>query len=298
MNFHETALTEAEETQIVKISNERKFAALMMDLRKQREINKSEARYIVSMYYSMQEERIRQYARAKKETERGPEAHPETLILMARSAELFENEAKKALDKFSKSHPAGRWMREIDGIGPVTSAGLLAFVDINICCTAGKLWAFAGLEPGSKPKKGQKLTYNPQLKKLCYIIGEGFIKVSGKDSAFYGRIYKERKLYEQGKNTAGDYRTQAEEILDTRNIGEDTEAIKHLRKGMLTPAHIHARARRYAVKMFLSHLQQVWYEWEFREPAPKPFAIAHLGHVDIIKPEKDIYELEKKVRPF
>lgn len=298
MNYMETARTDLEEVQMAKISNERKFAALMLDLRKQRDLNRGEARYLVSMYYSMQEERIRQYSRANKETEKGLGAHPETLILMARSAELFENEAKKALDKFSTSHPVGRWMRSIDGIGPVTSAGLLAFVDINICNTAGKLWAFAGLEPGSKPKKGQKLTYNPQLKKLCYIIGEGFIKVSGKETALYGHIYKERKLYEQGKNEAGDYRTQAESILDTRNIGEDTEAIKHLRAGKLTPAHIHARARRYAVKMFLSHLQQVWYEWEFGEPAPKPFAIAHLGHVDIIKPEKDIYALEGVKKPF
>lgn len=53
---------------------------------------------------------------------------------------------------------------------------------------------------------------------------------------------------------------------------------------MLPPAHIHARARRYAVKMFLSHLQQVWWEYQYNEPPPKPFAIAVLGHKDYVPP--------------
>src|SRR5258708_8365225 len=53
---------------------------------------------------------------------------------------------------------------------------------------------------------------------------------------------------------------------------------------MLRPAHIHARARRYAVRMFLSHLHQVWYEIEYGRPAPRPYAVEHLGHVHVIKP--------------
>lgn len=47
---------------------------------------------------------------------------------------------------------------------------------------------------------------------------------------------------------------------------------------MLPPAHIHSRAKRYAVKIFLSHLFSVWYELENHEKPPKPYAIAILNH--------------------
>lgn len=277
-NISDEYISSFEDQQEAKIANEKRFSAIIKDLRQERELEKREARFLVSMYYSMQEERIRSYARAKKF-----DGSP-TINLMARSAELLEDECRKALDRFSNSHIIGRWMRDIDGIGPVTSAGLLAFVDINICNTAGKLWSFAGLTPESKHVKGQKINYNPNLRKLCWQLGESFVKVSNKDTAMYGKIYKARKEYEQKKNEAGEYADQAVDKLRTTKIGKDTDAYQHYSAGHLPPAHIHARARRYAVKIFLSHLQSVWFEWEFKTPAPKPFAIAILGHADFIVP--------------
>lgn len=55
-------------------------------------------------------------------------------------------------------------------------------------------------------------------------------------------------------------------------------------KPMLPPGHLHARAKRYAVKLFLSHYHDVAYRLEFKVPPPKPYPIAHLGHVDFIAP--------------
>lgn len=52
---------------------------------------------------------------------------------------------------------------------------------------------------------------------------------------------------------------------------------------MLPPAHIQARARRYAVKIFLSHLHEVWYEHHYQRRVPAPFVIEHMGHVHRIK---------------
>jgi hypothetical protein len=277
MNYFD-AKTQEDYEREAKIASERKIASIIRDMRTERELTRHEARFLTTMYYTQQQERIRNYARAQKF-----DGSP-TITLMARSAELLEDEAKKALDRYSRSHPIGRWLRSIDGIGPVTAAGLLGFVDITICNTAGKLWAFAGLRPTSAPKKGEKITYNPDLKKLCFLIGESFIKVSNKETALYGHLYKQKKAYYQAKNEAGDYAQRAEEILSRYNYSKDTEAYKHYAKGRLPPGHIHAMARRWAVCMFLSHLQEVWYRFHFQTDPPAPYAMAHLGHADYIPP--------------
>lgn len=53
---------------------------------------------------------------------------------------------------------------------------------------------------------------------------------------------------------------------------------------MLPPAHIDAMAQRYVVKVFLSHLHKMWWEYETNTPAPRPYIIEHGGHHDFIEP--------------
>lgn len=68
------------------------------------------------------------------------------------------------------------------------------------------------------------------------------------------------------------------DVLARKKIGADTDAIKSYRIGKLPPAHIHARAKRYAVKLFLAHFHEVGYRLHFGEEPPAPYPIAHLGH--------------------
>lgn len=280
----ETAQTQAEIEREIKISNERKVASIIRELREVRELDREEAKFLVMMYYAQQEDRIRNYARAAK-YDNSP-----TVILMARSAELFEEETKKALKRFAESHPIGRWMMSIDGIGPVMAAGLLSFIDIKRCDVAGAIYSFAGLLPNSRPKKGEKIKYNPDLKKLCYLIGESFVKVSGKETSLYGRLYKEKKLYYTRKNENGDYSQQAADTLAKFNYGKETEAYKSLEKGRLPLAQIHARAKQYAVRIFISHLHETWYRFEMKKEPAKPYAIAILNHKDYIPPPELLLE--------
>ena len=53
---------------------------------------------------------------------------------------------------------------------------------------------------------------------------------------------------------------------------------------MLPPAHIDMRARRYAVKLFLSHLQECWYREVYDCDPPAPYAITQGGHAHYIAP--------------
>ena len=233
-----------------------------------------EARYLVRLYYQMQEYRKAAYNQCRSI---GEDPH-ETLSYFGGRFESDEKDIKAALQKYVEAQPIGQWLMSITGIGPVISAGLIAHIDIDKVCTAGQVQAYAGLDPTKEWKKGQKRPFNADLKRLCFLAGECFIKVSNNENDVYGKLYKIRKEYENEKNARLEYQEQAEHILATKNIGKNTEAYKWYSQGMLPPAHIHSRARRYAVKIFLSHLFSVWYEMVHGEKPPKPYAIAILNH--------------------
>lgn len=239
-------------------------------------LNRDEARYLVDTYYQIQNLRIATKNQCRQlESDGAIEPH-ETLSFFGDNFEVIEKNIKAALKTYVEGQEIGRWMLSICGIGEVLSAGLIAHIDITKVQTAGQIQAFAGLDPTREWKKGEKRPYNARLKTLCWKIGESFVKVSGNDKDVYGKIYKIRKEYEQAKNEAGEYAEQAAERAG--KVGKSTEAYKYYSVGKLPPAHIQARAKRYAVKIFLSHLFSVWYELENGEKPPKPYAIAILNH--------------------
>lgn len=201
----------------------------------------------------------------------------------------LEKQVKDALDRYSANHPVGQWMRSNWGVGPVIAAGILSHIDITKAPTAGHLWSYAGfltgLEHGAVEwRKGEKRPWNADLKKLLFLLGECFVKVSYKEDAFYAQIYKQRKELEKERNLRGDYAEQAKLILATKNWRSDTVSRAAYEKGQLPAAHIHARAKRYAVKMFLSHLHYVWYVIHYNRRPPNPYIIDHGGHAHLISP--------------
>ena len=73
----------------------------------------------------------------------------------------------------------------------------------------------------------------------------------------YGKLWRKQKDLYIARNEAGLYTERSAEILKTKNYGKDTDAYKSYSVGKLPPAHIHAMARRYAVKLFLAHLHHI-----------------------------------------
>jgi len=133
-------------------------------------------------------------------------------------------------------------------------------------------------------KSAARCPWNPGLKVLCWKLGESFMKQSGREDCYYGAIYTERKALEIARNEAGVYADQARHTLATVNIGKGTEAYEHYSKGRLPPARILLRAERYAVKMFLAHLHDVWYRHEFKRSPPRPYVIEYMDHAHVIPP--------------
>jgi hypothetical protein len=128
-----------------------------------------------------------------------------------------------------------------------------------------------------------KRPYNAKLKTLCWKIGESFVKVSNKEADFYGKVYVQRKEQEAKWNEQGKYADQAKAKLEKFNItAQPTRGIYE--SGKLPPAHLHERAKRYAVKLYLSHLHHVLHVEKigFLPPPPRPYVIEHMGHAHII----------------
>lgn len=247
-----------------------------------RTLSQAEARFLVDAYYQMQENRIRADAQVRALTE-SHEPHA-VLNWLAKQSESLENQVKRALARYAESDKLGEWALSVKGIGPVITAGLLAHIDIAKAPTVGHIWRFAGLDPTMTWEKGKKRPWNASLKTLCWKIGKSFVMVSKQEDAVYGRIYRERKEYEIRRSEAGELKEQAAAMLERKKFGKDTQARGHYEAGHLPPAHLEARAKRYAVKLFLAHYHEVGFTLMYGKPPPLPYPIAHLGHVHKIEP--------------
>ena len=255
-----------------------------------------EARFLVSCYYSMQGNRVRagnQLLAASKTEE------PSGVLQWYQSnAHYLEEQVRAALNAYAKAHPIGRWMLSICGIGPVLSAGFLAHIDIAKAPTVGCIWRFAGLDPTQKWEKKTKRPWNAELKVLAWKAGESFVKQQNRKTDVYGKIYVERKALEIARNERGDFADQAKEKLKRFSIRRSTDAFKAYSAGMLPPAHIHARSKRVAVKLFLSHLHEVWWTYEFGSAPPAPYVMSLEKHTHKIEPppfSPEMYWIEPPV---
>lgn len=277
-----TAEDEALDDELVEAMMDRRITVkLSRDMQEAAErMQPREVRYYVRNYYVMQKQRIRSKHQEAYLLKSG---HPHELITwFKKNSASLEGTVKAVLDRYSGSKPLGRWCRSIPGIGPVISSGLMANIDIEKATTAGDIWRFAGLDPTDKWLPATERPWNGPLKRLCFLIGECFVKVSGKDDDIYGQVYLQRKAYEAAKNEALEYADQA--AAGAARVGADTEAIKSYRVGKLPLGHLHTRAKRYAVKLFLAHYHHVAWTLHFGTEPPKPYILTKEGHTHFQAP--------------
>lgn len=245
-------------------------------------IDRDQARGLVNLYYEMQAHRIALDGQARS-LDKDEKPH-DVVDHFGDQMRTLERQMVTVLDVFSMASAPGRWARTVKGVGPVIAAGLLAHIDIERAPTVGHIWSFAGLNPTVQWKKGEKRPWNADLKVLCWKLGDSFVKVSGRDDAFYGLIYRERKVREVERNDLGLFADQAARSLETKKIS-DKELKATYEAGRLPAGRLDLRARRYAVKLFLSHLHHVMYEDHYGEAPPKPYILTEAGgHAHFIAP--------------
>lgn len=247
-------------------------------------MGKQDLRYLVDMYYQVQDFRIQAAAQRRASSDESTPGKESLLTWVLSSLQQIEHTIQRGLDAYTDQYDLSRWAKSIVGIGPVLAAGLMAHIDIEKAPTVGHIWAFAGLDPTERWEPGQVRPWNARLKVLTWKLGESFVKVQNHPKDVYGKVYAARKAEEAAKNAQGAYAEQAKEKLARYRIGKDTEAYKWYSQGKLPPGHLHARAKRYAVKLFLAHYHHVAYELQYGKAPPKPYILTQPGHTHFIAP--------------
>jgi len=243
-------------------------------------LTEAEARFLVKNYYTAQDMRkgVDMQLRSAGDADTADAVHTIGLKWTADRFADIEADTAKMLKKFAEASKVGQWLLSHTGIGPVITAGLIAHLDINCAPTAGHFWSFAGLNPERKWEKGQKRPWNPDLKQLCYHIGECIKRVSNHPDAIYGRLYRERKALLQQRNDAGHNAERAKVF-----VARSAEWKKTLATGKLPDGNLDRQACNFVAKILLSHLHAIMYWDKFGTAPPKPFAMAILGHAHLIE---------------
>ena len=178
--------------------------------------------------------------------------------VLAGQAEATEREIETALDAWTETVPAAKWVKGIAGISPAMAAGLAANISIEAAPTVGSIWRFAGFDPSVVWRRGMKRPWNPALKTVCLRIGHALAESAGQADDFYGKLCRQRAAIETAANCS------------------------RSKQCKLPPAHIAARARRWTVKLFLAHYHHVSWTLATGTPPMKPYAIGVLGRGEYI----------------
>jgi len=177
-----------------------------------------------------------------------------------------------------ESHPAYPWFSLVKGVGKENIAKVVALIDITRDDTPSSLWKFAGfsVDDGIAPRRirgGGKLSYNSQLRSLCWRLGSSLVRAKGK---FYDYYLKEKDKYYQR------YENQGVEIVPATSLPKKNGK-RYEPDGMISEGHIHNMALRKMIKLFLVCLWVVWREEEGLS-VTKPYAIDRLWHNSYIDP--------------
>lgn len=234
--------------------------------------------------------------------------------------EAQERAAKRmALDIVSFTAIWGEFFENVSGVGERLATALIAEIgDVSRFDTVTKLWAYGALiaqytiaecanghklimssdnhkecpifgnkdnEPcggkleyverveGKAPKRrsGHHYVFNTQLKKICWQVGEQLVKQGDK---FYRDIYDKAKVYYANKA-----KKEGLEVIPADVLKKKKKADK---EKYITILHIHNRAKRKMVKMFMSNLWEAWRLCEGLDARP-PYVIEKLGHQGYIQ---------------
>lgn len=169
------------------------------------------------------------------------------------------------------------WLQHVKGIGPSLAGAMLGMLIVPQPDKGPSMWyRAAGLAPSPitttksdgttvtlsrlpRPRAGGgKITYHPGLRRTLFLVGKSFVRTGG----YY------RTAYEQAK-------ARIQHI--------------HAEDPDWPPHRIDSVARWKAVKLFLSHLWEVWSELLGFEPR-KPYVIDVLKHQTYIpapRPQRD-----------
>ena len=176
--------------------------------------------------------------------------------------------------------PIVKSMIGVRGLGPVTIAYLLIYIDIKKAEHASALWSYVGLDKPSHERytKGEAGGGNKTLRTALYVWAGVQMRLK---TVYKDVLENEKKRLENSVKITKSRNTQGRLIDCPWN---ETK-----------PCHRHGAAIRKMIKHFLADLWFVWRETEGLPTTPL-YAEAMLGHTSIIKPEERGWKVEQTIR--
>jgi hypothetical protein len=134
---------------IVKLDKDLKEAAQTM--------TRADARTLINIFYDIQHVRIRLSNQVDAAIDNG---RPCDLLKWAlKNEEVYERNCLNSLQIWTRKHPiTKRWVEQLYGVGPITCAGMIAYLDEKPPPTVGHWWSFAGMQPNTKALTNDKAT--------------------------------------------------------------------------------------------------------------------------------------------
>ncbi|GAH71069.1 unnamed protein product, partial [marine sediment metagenome] len=205
---------------------------------------------------------------------------PETDELHQRLKDLEDYIDGRVADLI-KSHPAYPWFSRVKGVGGENIGKVVAPIDIERAKTISAVWKFAGfsVEDGTAPRRvkgGGKLSYNSQLRSMCWRLATSLKRTKG---CFYEYYIREKEKYTErflsqgykivatpsGRWVCANCGASWERKWDVTPCCDSPEIEKKLRQeppGVIWVGHLDAMAVRKMAKLFLACLWLVWRETE------------------------------------
>jgi hypothetical protein len=242
------------------------------------QVQPDEIKLLIQEYYTIQDARIRANNQVRSLEQPTP-----VLPHIAETTKKNEALVKKVIAWWASVDPVCAWAQQFLGVGPIIPAGLRAGIDFTKP-HASSILQYCGMTPAAMRKRGQKLNYNPDMKRLAWLAAKSFEMMQGRigDNAgapenTYVRLFVESVKQLTTRNENGDFADTAKELL-SKSKGATAETKEIWKSGKLLPSHIKARARRKVAQVFLTHMHIVGHAHETGELPPDPWVFAHGGH--------------------
>ncbi|MFA6279066.1 MAG: hypothetical protein WC638_03215 [Candidatus Paceibacterota bacterium] len=242
--------------------------------------------FLVNAVLTIEKLRVAAQVRQTHLTLRGRQ-DDETDELLVRIKNL-EDYADGRVAALIQGHPAYHWFSRVKGVGRENIGKVIGLIDINKANSVSALWQFAGygVVDGKAPKRvkgGGTLSYNSQLRTMCWRLGGSLMKSSG---CFYDFYAEEKAKYLQRYEHRGIKIVPASKLPKQNGKCYEPEDI-------ISEGHVHNQALRKMIKLFLACLWLVWREAEGL-PTRAPYSAEYLGHTHIISPWDMVDREEKK----
>ena len=209
---------------------------------------------------------------AKRGTDQMDATTEKWLKLQLKEADSQLGKQGRRIEKYIKSldMPIVQSALQIKGLGAMTVAYLLVYVDITKAEYASSLWCYVGLDKPSHERytKGEAGGGNKTLRTVLYTMADSMIKTR----AVYRDVYDAEKTKLEASHKIVKSRNTQGKLIECRWCDAK-------------PCHRHGAAIRKLIKHFLADF---WYVWRTFEGLPTAalYVEEKLGHTGIIRPEE------------